>query len=316
MRKELTLILLFGAAACGGTQPVDGLGGGGDPGSADAAAIADAGSAPDAGGGGGDDAAVSPPDAGATPVDAGQAPIDAGTTTPDAGTAPADAGATTPDAGAGPGFSFFVTSLEAMQQLSGSPDGFGGNFGGVEGADRICQTIAEGVGQGGKTWRAFLSATRGGDGQPVHAIERIGSGPWYDANGRLVATGVAGLLGNRPDGDPRTINDLPTEHGMPLSAYGDAHDVVTGSNRQGRLSSTNQASTCNDWTSADVLSGGMIMCGHSFPRSGRGGLNWLSDHPLRGCTPGINLTQNGPGTGTCIGCSGGYGALYCFAATP
>ena len=69
-------------------------------------------------------------------------------------------------------FSFFVTSLEAMQLLSGSVDGFGGDLGGLAGADEICQTIAATVDGGHKTWRAFLSATSGPDGLPVHASER------------------------------------------------------------------------------------------------------------------------------------------------
>src|SRR5690349_20801870 len=63
-------------------------------------------------------------------------------------------------------FSFFVTSLKAMQELSGSEDGFGGDlrFGetgagaGLRGADKICTTIAEQSLPGNaKTWRAFLS---------------------------------------------------------------------------------------------------------------------------------------------------------------
>ncbi|MCB9537238.1 MAG: hypothetical protein H6704_13380 [Myxococcales bacterium] len=238
-----------------------------------------------------------------------------------------DAAPPPPDAGAPP-FSFFVTSLQALRTLSGSEHGFGGDLGGLEGADGICQTIAEGVGQGHKTWRAFLSATEGPDGQPVHAIERIGQGPWYDANGRLVAENIEGLLsGDRPAGDPQTIDDLPDEYGVPISVLGDAHDVVTGSNPQGRLDSANPASTCNDWTSAEAIGQNLVKCGHSFPRMGRGGrpprpggppggASWLSDHPLRGCTPGVNLIQNGPGEGTCIGCSGGYGAIYCFALSP
>ncbi|MCA9528227.1 MAG: hypothetical protein KC549_18210, partial [Myxococcales bacterium] len=202
-----------------------------------------------------------------------------------------------------------------------SQDGFGGDFGGLEGADGICQALAESVGQGDKTWRAFLSATQGPDGQPVHAIERIGAGPWHDANGRLIAENIEGLLsGDRPAGDAAAVADLPDEYGVPTSVLGDAHDVVTGSNAQGRLFANNGNATCNDWTSADGAVGrNGLMCGHSFPRMSaggrpsRGGANWLSDHPLRGCAPGVNLIQNGPGTGDCIGCSGGYGALYCFA---
>ncbi len=212
-------------------------------------------------------------------------------------------------------FSFFVTSLEAIRELSGSEDGFGGDFGGLEGADEICQTIAEGVGMGHKTWRAFLSVVEGPDGEPAHAIDRIGGGPWYDANERLVAENLEGLSGDRPDGDRQSVMDLPTEHGVPVSSYGDAHDVPTGSDRDGRLARNDRESTCNDWTSSEAIGQNQIMCGHSFPRraaTGRGA-NWVSDHPLRGCTPGVNLLQNGPGRGDCIGCSGGYGALYCFA---
>jgi len=221
-------------------------------------------------------------------------------------------------------FSFFVTSLEAMRRLSGSQDGFGGNFGGMEGADTICQTIAEGVGAGHKTWKAFLSATEGPGGGPVHAIERIGEGPWYDANERLVSENIQGLLQERPAGDPQTINDLPDENGVPISALGDAHDIVTASNRQGRLFSPNPESTCNDWTSdSGNVGNDLVMCGHSFPRMSRrpGGRNsgqqWLSDHNLRGCAPGVELRQTGGGQGeNFIGASGGYGGLYCFALTP
>jgi hypothetical protein len=155
-----------------------------------------------------------------------------------------------------------------MRRLSDSQDGFGGNFGGIEGADGICQSIAEGVGAGHKTWRAFLSATQGPDGNPVHAIERIGDGPWYDANERLISENIEGLLNERPDGDPQTISDLPDEKGVPISAVGDAHDIVTASNLEGRLDSMNPESTCHDWTSDDGSIGGdLIVCGHSFPRS-------------------------------------------------
>lgn len=226
-------------------------------------------------------------------------------------------------------FSFFVTSMDALWLLSDSaPDdlngGFGGDFGGIDGADGICQTIAEASGHGDKTWHAFLSATDDGNGSPVHAIDRIGAGPWTDANGRLVASGIAGVLSDdRPDGDAQSVQDLPDECGVPLSFLGDAHDVVTASNREGRLAADDLEATCNDWTTSDgavgsaggLGGGGVVQCGHSFPREGGGdrGANWISDHGLRGCGKGANLIQNGAGEGTCIGCSGGYGALYCFA---
>jgi len=226
-------------------------------------------------------------------------------------------------------FSFFVTSLEAMQKLSGSKDGFGGDLGGLQGADRICQLIAEGVGAGHKTWKAFLSATKGPDGKPVHAIERIGKGPWYDRNERLIANNIQDLLSERPKGDPQAVKDLPNEHGQGQLQFGDNHDTLTGTNKEGKLASTDPSTTCQDWTSSvGPGSEDKVICGHSWPRSAarsggggpgggaRGGENWMSDHKLRGCTPGVNLKQDGRGTGNCVGCSGGYGGIYCFALTP
>lgn len=305
---------------------------GDDDGAADAAGQ-------DSGGADGGADATSPVDAGDSSdtgaSDAGPAPdvFDAGT----------DAGPPNPlgedwCADQGEDFSFFVTSLDALWVLSGSdPDdldggGFGGNFGGLSGADEICQTIGDATGHGDRDWRAFLSATDGGDGNAAHAIERIGAGPWTDANGRLVATGIDGLLSDfRPDGDEASTSDLPDECGVPLSSVRgmpdtNGHDVVTGSNTMGRLNSTELESTCNDWTSDDgeVGSNGggggggplSVMCGHSYPRRPDmdRGAHWMSDHAVRGCGRGANLIQNGAGEGTCIGCSGGYGAIYCFAA--
>lgn len=214
-------------------------------------------------------------------------------------------------------FSFFVTSIEAMVELSGSQDGFGGDFGGLEGADEICQTIAAGEGAGHKTWRAFLSATTGGEGGgPVHAIDRIGEGPWYDRNGRLVAMDKAGLLMDRPAGDGAVQQNLPNERGEPLNQNeADDHDVLTGSNAQGRLLSNNPADTCNDWTSAsDSL--GRPGLGHSWPAFS--GMNWIQAHPAGGCAPGVMLVQMGPPNpdDRSVGGGGGYGAIYCFALEP
>ena len=104
--------------------------------------------------------------------------------------------ASTPAAGP---MSFFVTS---------SNPGKGGDLGGLAGADQICTTAATAVGFGHKTWRAFLSVYN--NGTPLHAIDRIGTGPWYDANERLVAMDLAGLTsGDRPAGDAASVNDLP-----------------------------------------------------------------------------------------------------------
>lgn len=188
-------------------------------------------------------------------------------------------------------FSFFVTSLRAMQDLSGSEDGFGGDlrFGetgpgaGLRGADKICTTIAEkSMPRNGKTWRAFLSVTGGDGGEQVDAIDRVGDGPWYDRTGRLLAARRADLLQTRPAGaDAAIINDLPNEDGVPnhapdpIAGEVDNHDVLTGTDDQGRLYSEEYGDTCNDWTSAEGAIG-TPHCGHSWPRGG------AQDGPMRG----------------------------------
>lgn len=212
-------------------------------------------------------------------------------------------------------FSFFVTSLATMRKQSGSQDGFGGKLGGLAGADAICQKAAAEVGFGHKTWRAFLSVVNDGTGKAVHAIDRIGMGPWYDRNGRLIANNKAGLLATRPMGDAMAVNDLPDETGTPLKPMGDTHDIMTGSNTMGMLASTDPRSTCYDWTSVDGPgTANVATCGHSWPAGS--GMHWITAHRMRGCAPGVNLIQNGPGTGYCVGCGGGWGAVYCFALTP
>jgi hypothetical protein len=181
-------------------------------------------------------------------------------------------------------FSFFVTSLRAMQELSGSEAGFGGDLrygetgpgAGLRGADKICSEIAERSmpGSGAKGWRAFLSATAGEDGNPVHAIDRVGDGPWYDRVGRIVAQSRADLPFTRPRGAaPEIIDDLPNEDGIPNHAPDptvgpvDNHDFLTGSDESGRLYS--DTATCLDWTNSvgDSELSGRPRVGHSWPRN-------------------------------------------------
>lgn len=217
------------------------------------------------------------------------------------------------DAAVLPNFSFFVTSLATMRAQSGSQDGFGGDLGGLAGADQICQTAANAVGFGAKTWRAFLSTYN--NGAPIHAIDRVGTGPWYDRNGRLIANNTAGLIaGNRPAGDAQTVSDLPDENGTPLTQFGDSHDVLTGSNTSGRFDGTSQINTCNDWTDASAGVPNTVRIGHSWPA--QSGYHWIRAHTTRGCSPGVNLIQNGPGTGTSVGAGGGWGGIYCLALEP
>jgi len=222
-------------------------------------------------------------------------------------------------------FSFFVISQRALTVLSGKPEGFGGDlrFGkpdGLSGADELCRRAAEmgRPGAGSKTWRALLSVASGPGGMPVHARDRVGQGPWYDRNGRLLAMTLEGLFGgDRPMGDAQLVNDMTNERGEPNHRVGvngynpsqlvDNHDTLTGSNAQGRLQA---GATCNDWTAA---SGGRPMIGHSWPRSASSGRHWVSDHSAPGCSPGVDRTLGGSGSGGCVGCSGGYGGFYCFA---
>ncbi len=235
-------------------------------------------------------------------------------------------------------FSFFLTSLEALQRLSGSPMGFGGDLrygeaDGLSGADKICTEIAEYSmpGAGKKGWRAFLSSTKGGpnDG-PVHAIERIGSGPWYDRLGRVVAMTTADLVNVRPlSADPAIIDDLPNEYGVPNhapdGAYVDNHHVLTGSNQWGMLIANDSRLTCQDWTSA-VGTDGTPTVGMSWPRMGGGafalvGGHWISDHNEAGCAP-VDFTSIAQSMGggrpeaNGVGSGGGYGGFYCFALRP
>jgi len=69
------------------------------------------------------------------------------------------------------GTSFFLTS---------AGPGKGADLGGIEGADKHCQSLAQATGAGTKTWHAYLS-TQAADGKPaVNAKDRIGKGPWQN----------------------------------------------------------------------------------------------------------------------------------------
>lgn len=230
-----------------------------------------------------------------------------------------------------PKFSFFVTSLVAMRALSGNEKGFGGDLryghtgpgAGLRGADRICADAAERglTGSSAKQWRAFLSVSDAGNGAKKDAIDRIGAGPWYDRLGRLVATNASGLTSaDRPAGEAVISADLPNEIGEPNHSAGgttmDNHDVLTGSDKTGRLH-TNP--NCENWTTITSTAsgtGGMAsgpMAGHSWPASS--GKNWMQAHGVAGCAPSVVSGQGGFG-GNGVGDGGGYGGIYCFALVP
>jgi hypothetical protein len=188
------------------------------------------------------------------------------------------------------GMSFFVTSANP---------GSGADFGGLAGADRHCQALATAAGAGGKTWRAYLSAT---GPAPVHARDRIGRGPWSNAKGTVVAGSVDELHGT----NQLTKQTALTEKGEVVSGRGDPvnnHDVLTGSTPDGRATMGGSAdTTCGNWTKSGD---GAALVGHHD----RIGLNddpparsWNSSHATRGCgLPALRST-------------GGGGLLYCFAA--
>ena len=191
--------------------------------------------------------------------------------------------------------SFFITS-------AGS--GKGANLGGLAGADRICQTLAAAAGGGNKTWHAYLSISAA-NGQPaVNARDRIGTGPWYNAKGEKIANGLADLHGDTAElarlGNNVVKMSALTEKGDIVNGRGDTpntHDMLTGSQTDGRAYADGADHTCSNWTSDGT---GTAQLGHS-DRSGAGNTSWNSAHPSRGCSQD-NLVS-----------TGGAGLFYCFA---
>lgn len=182
--------------------------------------------------------------------------------------------------------SFFLTS---------AGPGDGANLGGLEGADAHCTMLAEAAGVSGKTWRAYLSTT--GDGAE-DARNRIGDGPWYNANGVMVAENVDDL---HSDNNKLSKENSISESGDEIAGRGDSpnrHDILTGSELDGSASA--EGHTCDNWTSSS--SEGSALVGH-HDRTG-GGANptsWNNAHPSRGC-----------GQADLQG-TGGDGLYYCFA---
>jgi hypothetical protein len=197
------------------------------------------------------------------------------------------------DAGAA-NMTFFVTS-------AGS--GKGADLGGIEGADRHCQSLAQAVGAGGRTWRAYLSVQAMGGGQAIDAKDRIGRGPWQNAKGVVIAKDVPELHGT----NNLTKQTALTEKGEVVKGRGDSpnqHDILTGSQPDGTAFAGNEDRTCGNWTRSG--SEGAVMVGHHD----RMGLDesppaksWNSSHPSRG-----GCSQDA------LRGTGGAGLFYCFAA--
>ena len=192
---------------------------------------------------------------------------------------------------------FFITSTPVD----------GANLGGLAGADAHCQMLAAAAGAGNRTWRAYLS-TQAGNGQPaVNARDRIGSGPWANQRGQVVARDLAHLHGDTLEaaqlGNNLGRRTALTETGEFVNGQGDQpnqHDVLTGSTTAGRAFTDGMDHTCGNWTSnADGM--GSAQVGH-HDRGGGGNTSWNSAHPSRGCSQ-----ENLVGTG-------GNGYFYCFAS--
>ena len=184
--------------------------------------------------------------------------------------------------------SFFITS---------AGPGDGANLGGLDGADRHCQMLAQTAGAGSKTWRAYLSTTGSGG---VNARDRIGTGPWHNASGVQVASNVTNL---HSDNNNLTKETQLNEKGEIVNGRGDTpnmHDILTGSQLDGNAAGGSDDSTCGNWTQNS--SDGSALVGH-HDRQG-GGANptsWNSAHGSRGC-----------GQADLQG-TGGNGFYYCFA---
>jgi hypothetical protein len=194
--------------------------------------------------------------------------------------------------GAG-GMSFFVTS-------AGS--GKGADLGGLDGADRICQSLAQAAGAGGKTWRAYLSTQSQGGTAAVNAKDRIGRGPWQNAKGDVVAKDVAELHGT----NNLTKQTALTEKGEPVKGRSDTpntHDMLTGSQPDGTAFPAGEDRTCGNWTKSGTE--GAAMLGH-HDRTGTDeqppAKSWNSSHTSRG-----GCSQDA------LKGTGGAGLFYCFA---
>ncbi len=193
-----------------------------------------------------------------------------------------------------PAMTFFITSTGG---------GSGADFGGLAGADKHCQSLAAAAGAGKRTWRAYLSTTASGGTPAVHARDRIGKGPWHNAEGRLIARNLQELHEG-----VNNINRMTalTEKGGVVNGRADSpnmHDILTGSRPDGTaMAGDADKTTCGNWTKSGP---GAAIVGHHDRwglRDDEPSRSWNSSHPSRGCSLD-NLRA-----------SGGAGMLYCFVA--
>ena len=192
--------------------------------------------------------------------------------------------------------SFFVSS-------TGS--GKGADLGGLAGGDKLCQSLAQAAGAGAKTWHAYLSTQATVSTPAVNARDRIGTGPWLNAKGVTIAANVDELHSSA--NKLGTQNSL-TERGNMIAGRGwtpNWHDVLTGSQADGRAFPAGEDRTCKNWTSSNK---GSAMVGH-IDRKGlkddEASVSWNMSHPSRGPDGGCSQKD--------LVSTGGNGLLYCFA---
>ena len=190
---------------------------------------------------------------------------------------------------------FFVTSVGS---------GKGADLGGLAGADRHCQELAQAVGAGNRTWHAYLSTSASGGQPAVNARDRIGQGPWQNAKGVVIARNVDELHGTNNLNKQTAL----TEKGEVVNGRGDTpnmHDILTGSQPDGRAFAGGEDMTCHNWTSSGE---GAAMVGHHDRQGLRdddASKSWNSSHLSRGPDDGCSQAD--------LRSTGGDGLLYCFA---
>jgi hypothetical protein len=195
-----------------------------------------------------------------------------------------------PMGGAKSVMTFFITSRGI---------GKGGNLGGLAGADAHCQALAEAEKAGDHTWRAYLSTILTKNQPAVNARDRIGKGPWYNAEGNRIAANLEDLHSGE---NKMNKENAVTERLDPVGGVGDnpnVHDLLTGSRPEGTAFEGSEDLTCRNWTSSGE---GRAQVGH-HDRMGqeKGATSWNSAHPSRGCSQ-KDLQS-----------TGGAGLFYCFA---
>ena len=189
--------------------------------------------------------------------------------------------------------------------LTSAGPGKGADLGGLEGADRLCQQLAQAGGAGGKTWRAYLSTQASGGAQAVNARDRIGPGPWKNAKGETIAQNVDDLHSANNKISKQTALNEKGEAVNGRTETPNRHDVLTDSQPDGRAFAAGEDRTCGNWTKSGA---GAAMVGHHDRQGLRdddASKSWNSSHPSRGPDGGCSQAD--------LKSTGGDGLFYCFA---